>query len=216
MNYFIIGDIHGCYFTFSKLLEYWDPNKEYLISVGDLIDRGHHSALVIDHCRKLSLDYNNTVFLKGNHEAEMVTHFEKGGNNSWLQQGGSATLEQFAHHHTDLNQVLQWFKAMPLKFEQDNLLVSHAGIADTEFPFLERHIHSVLWNRAPLKNIGKLQVHGHTPIRGTHPEYNSLSNSWNIDTGAYLGFGLTGLKLSAKGIVTEAAFTATDARDITL
>lgn len=29
MNYFIIGDVHGCYYTFKNLLnKYWDKENE--------------------------------------------------------------------------------------------------------------------------------------------------------------------------------------------
>ncbi len=40
MNLFIIGDVHGCFHTFSELLTHRDPATEHLIQVGDLVDRG--------------------------------------------------------------------------------------------------------------------------------------------------------------------------------
>ena len=73
MNYFIIGDVHGCYHTLYALLEQWNPKSEHLILVGDLIDRGNYSWLVVDKC--LSLLNDPSVFvtiLKGNHEAELI------------------------------------------------------------------------------------------------------------------------------------------------
>lgn len=84
-----------------------------------------------------------------------------------------------------------------LKFETPHFIVTHAGITDTEDPFLETEDTSVLWNRKPLIPIGKLQIHGHTPLQAHQAQYTPLSDSWNIDTGAYYGYGLTGLKLSA-------------------
>ena len=39
MNLFIVGDIHGCYYTFKTLLQrYWDEKNDVLIQVGDLIE----------------------------------------------------------------------------------------------------------------------------------------------------------------------------------
>jgi serine/threonine protein phosphatase 1 len=40
MNLLVIGDIHGCYYTFQMLLDkFWDSEKELLIQVGDIIDK---------------------------------------------------------------------------------------------------------------------------------------------------------------------------------
>ena len=33
MNLLIIGDVHGCFHTFSELLTHWRPATEYLIQV---------------------------------------------------------------------------------------------------------------------------------------------------------------------------------------
>jgi serine/threonine protein phosphatase 1 len=69
----------------------------------------------------------------------------------------------------------------------------------------------VLWNRSPLKNIGKLQIIGHTPT--DRPKYDMTSNAWNIDTGAaYLGY-LTGVKIKSNGEVSEFIREDTDLRD---
>ena len=38
MNYFFVGDIHGCYHTLIKLLKNKN-DKDHLICVGDYIDR---------------------------------------------------------------------------------------------------------------------------------------------------------------------------------
>ena len=54
MNLFIVGDIHGCYYTFKSLLQrYWDEKNEVLIQVGDLIDRGNHTPQTIMYCKEL-------------------------------------------------------------------------------------------------------------------------------------------------------------------
>ncbi|GAB3929970.1 metallophosphoesterase [Mucilaginibacter myungsuensis] len=214
MSYFIIGDIHGCYYTFEQMLQHWDSTTEILISVGDLIDRGNYSAKVVQKCMELSENYPNTLFLKGNHEVEMIRHFRIGYNKMWVDYCGLETLEDFELSNVDIDKLLNWVEAMPLKFEADRLLVTHAGLADVPEPYNENSDLGVVWNRAPLMNIGKLQVHGHTPLKSDHPHYNDTSNSWNIDTGAVYGYGLTGLKVDNNGSVTEKIFVKVDPRDI--
>ena len=43
MNLFVVGDIHGCYYTWRQLLLHWQPAQERLIQLGDLVDRGKYS-----------------------------------------------------------------------------------------------------------------------------------------------------------------------------
>ena len=213
IDYFVIGDIHGCYYTLLELLKNWNPQKEYLIFVGDLIDRGNFSSQVVNHCYELSKNKNCSI-LKGNHELEFIEYYEKGENDNWLNQCGEKTINNFNHNSIDLKEVAIWFKNMPLKFETDQFLITHAGISETENPFDENNMDGVLWNRNKLKNINKIQLHGHSPLLTNKPSFNSISNSWNIDTGAYYGFGLTGLKIDNQGKIINEINVKTEKKDI--
>ncbi|WP_218122993.1 metallophosphoesterase [Pedobacter antarcticus] len=214
MDYFVIGDIHGCFYTFREMLKNWNKEKEHLICVGDLIDRGNHSAMVVQECMQLTEIYQNVTIIKGNHEAEIIEYYEKGALEHWIVQGGKQTLENLEQHQVRLSVVIPWFEGLPLKFEQDHLFVSHAGLSNTLRPFEEENQDGVLWNRKPLKNIGKIQVHGHTPLRSSSPQYTAESESWNIDTGAAYGYGLTGLKISFDGKVSDVIFIKTLEKDV--
>ena len=44
---YIIGDVHGCFYTLEKLLSKLNKNSE-IIFVGDLCDRGFYSKEVIE------------------------------------------------------------------------------------------------------------------------------------------------------------------------
>lgn len=215
MNYFIIGDIHGCYNTLLKILENWDSENEHLIFVGDLIDRGNFSSRVVNYCFDLFKNKNCTI-LKGNHELEFIEYYENGENDNWLNQCGQKTIDDFEENKIDLKNTATWFKNMPLKFETDHILISHAGVSQTENPFDENNMDGVLWNRNLLKNVDKVQVHGHTPLLTNEPLFNDLSNSWNIDTGAYYGYGLTGIKIDVKGKLLRKINVETDRKDIEL
>lgn len=214
MNYFIIGDIHGCYYTFCQLLGHWDSAKETLILVGDLIDRGKHSAKVLQLCKELSEGEDQVVILKGNHEAELIQYVLEGSNDNWTSQGGDLTLLNFDQEKLLIQDYMSWLQALPLQFETPYFSVTHAGITATADPFLEEHEDSVLWNRKPLQNIGKVQVHGHTPLLAFSAQYTSESNAWNIDTGAFYGYGLTGIKITNKSQEGIPLSVPTDPRDI--
>jgi len=206
MNLLIVGDIHGCYHTFRKLLvNYWDEENDILIQVGDIIDRGKYSPETVRYCRELSLKFpNKVVFLKGNHEYEITEHYYNGPNDNWLRQCGKETLRQYENNKFSIEEDINWFSKMPLYWSNEKIFVSHAGIAkDCINPFNETDEQSVIWNRSELKNIGKLQVIGHTPSKNNEPIYNKKSNSWNIDTGSGYEGNLTGIRLSMEGTLLE-------------
>lgn len=206
MNLLIVGDVHGCYFTFRKLLEkFWDNKKELLIQVGDLIDRGRFSPDTVRYCKELSLKFpNNTVFLKGNHEFEMIEHYYNGPNDNWLRQCGEETMKQYESTRANIEEDIKWFSKMPIFWTNEKVFVSHAGIAKHCInPFDETNEQGVLWNRDELKNIGKLQVIGHTPCKENEPVHDEKSNTWSIDTGSGYGGNLTALRLSIEGKLLE-------------
>lgn len=174
-----------------------------MIQLGDLIDRGKNSPKVVELARRLSSNFpSRTVFLKGNHEFEMIEHFLHPPNKHWLKQCGEITLKQYDEQGRDWESDVQWFRTLPLFWENDYLFISHAGISkEAVNPFREDDEFGVLWNRSPLKNINKLQIIGHTPCE--QPAYDALSNSWNIDTGAAYSGYLTGVKVKPNGEVIE-------------
>ncbi|AGA76761.1 metallophosphoesterase [Echinicola vietnamensis] len=217
MQLFIIGDVHGCYHTFQQMLEHWDPSKERLIQVGDLIDRGNYSVEVLQQAKCLSEKYHgDAVFLRGNHEQMMIDHLENGKiGGSWLFNGGEYTLQQFKEKNIPVESMLHWLRNTALKWESPSLLVSHAGIGKKTLNPYDLHAQDgILWNRGRLKKLPKIQVIGHTPQQNGRANFTTASQHWNIDTGAYRGICLTGLKLQENGLFLEEINIPTDERDL--
>ncbi|WP_374019091.1 metallophosphoesterase family protein [Paenibacillus thiaminolyticus] len=217
MELLVVGDVHGCFHTFTKLInEHWNSGKQVLVQLGDLLDRGKFSPETMLYAIELQKNNPDTVFfLKGNHEFEVIVHVEE-GNENWLKQCGQETLRQFERKSLELVNYISWLKSLPLYYENDYAFISHAGISLTaENPFEESHPESVLWNRGPLKNMGKLQIIGHTPCNSGRAEFDRESNSLNIDTGAYLPKGLTAVKMNDDGQVDEIIFVPTLSIDVT-
>jgi serine/threonine protein phosphatase 1 len=213
MNYFITGDVHGCFYTFQKMLEKWDREKEIFIQVGDLVDRGLHSARVVELAISIAEKYPNSVFLKGNHEALMIKYFKNLTMNNWFTHYGEVTIGSYIEIGKNAQDDLAWLGNNKLVYETDFLFVSHAGLTQTENPYEEDHADSLIWNRKPLLKLKKVQVHGHTPHTRKGPHYNRETDSWNVDTGACFGKGLSSLRLSEEGKLLEKIFIKTDKRD---
>ncbi len=217
MNLFVIGDVHGCFHTFSDLLRRWQPATEHLVQMGDLVDRGPDSPGVVELARQLARhNPAGATFLMGNHDWGMAAHLGPDGpRREWLGWGGRATLHQYqARHPSWLAPHAAWLAGRPYCWENEHLLISHAGRADTPLPFDPENPDGVLWRRGPLLNLGKLQVVGHTPTADGRPHFDAASRALYLDTGAGHGVALTGARLSPTGEVLETLTLPVDARDL--
>ena len=70
MSTYIIGDVHGCFDQFIRLLKKinYDKQKDQIILTGDLVNRGPKSLDVLNYCLA---DKNITTVL-GNHDLYLL------------------------------------------------------------------------------------------------------------------------------------------------
>jgi serine/threonine protein phosphatase 1 len=205
MNLFLVGDVHGCFHTFQELLKRWDPATDHLIQVGDLVDRGAHIPATVELARELSEQYpDTTTFLRGNHEDAMLHHYgPHGPYPGWLNWGGRSTVNQYKLYRELLVPHCAWLEKRPLLWQNEHVLVSHAGIGPSDSAYDPDSSDGLLWARGPLRRLDKLQVVGHTPMEKGEPVFDKTSNALYIDTGAVFGGNLTGLRLSPTGQVLD-------------
>lgn len=200
-NFFIIGDVHGCYHTLKNLLKLWEPKKQQLIFVGDIIDHGNHSPLAAELIFNLQQQHKDTVILRGNHEHLFLNHCLNEFNEDWYEKSGERTFSQYLLEGREINKDAEWFSTFPLIFETPTFVVSHAGISDTENPFDPENKEGVVWQRNITKKLEQLQVFGHTPKEAA--VYDMNTHAINIDTGAYKCNKLTGIILDKAGKILD-------------
>src|SRR5690606_35296703 len=115
----IIGDVHGCYDELLLLLEKVDFNeeKDRLIFVGDLINKGPKSLEVVLFVQKL-----NAECIKGNHELRFIEYVKKNENNrpKW-----DALKIEFGEH---LAQHIDWLDKLPMFIDDKDFFIVHAGL----------------------------------------------------------------------------------------
>lgn len=193
----IIGDVHGCIKTFEKLLEECKEETE-IYTVGDLIDRGPDSRA----CIQLCID-REIKSVMGNHEHMFLDWLNSGGiyqDGLFMMNGGDKTIRSYTDDNSIPVEHRTYLNAMPLYIETDLCVITHAGapygcnsVDDIEKQPLDD---GVLWHRGLVIDIGKQQIHGHTP--NNKPRENPSSKSINIDTGcAYPQYGeLSGVVLN--------------------
>jgi serine/threonine protein phosphatase 1 len=73
---FVVGDVHGCFSQLDEALTArgYDPSRDRLFSVGDLVDRGPESAQLLDAVRR-----HRIKAVRGNHEDMIVRWYFRGG-----------------------------------------------------------------------------------------------------------------------------------------
>jgi serine/threonine protein phosphatase 1 len=180
----VIGDIHGFSVTFENLVDTLDlSEKDRVVVVGDLIDRGPDSYNVVKIVQADSRIYST----KGNHEQMMVEGFIPKGishkleANLWLRNGGIETaasyIRAFTTHSGEedsaaLEQEIiadkKWMNSLPTHIILDKWRLVHAGY-DPRTELDEQGEAEHLWIRTPFHSSKtaideqRCVVFGHTP-----------------------------------------------------
>jgi serine/threonine protein phosphatase 1 len=218
---YVIGDIHGRSDLLDRIVREieWDlgsamPSDCLTVTLGDYIDRGPDSRGVLDRLSRnpFSMPY---VALRGNHE-EMFELFLTNATvgKHWQLQGGLETLRSygvalglgqpgairdFGEVSRALNAAvpaehIDFLSSLQLSLDLDQYFFCHAGVRPG-VPFNEQAREDLLWIRDEFLlsnlNLGKIVVHGHTPV----PQPEVRANRINIDTAAYETGHLTCLVL---------------------
>lgn len=168
MPTYVIGDIHGCVKTFSKLLHQISYSKDdELYLLGDYIDRGPDSKGVIDKILGLQSTGYKVYTLRGNHEQMMVDSIKDHSHlKLWLVNGGAEALESFGEMGlADIDpKYLHFLEQTKYYFEVGKYVLVHAGLnLGIKDPLSDTD--SMLWSRRKFSvRFGdKTIIHGHTP-----------------------------------------------------
>jgi serine/threonine protein phosphatase 1 len=219
MQKFVIGDIHGELEKLKGVLTQanFDYENDLLISLGDVVDRGKNSYLVVEELLKIK----NLVSVRGNHDDEWLTYLQTSQSALW-SQGASATYFSYENALVKPSVHLPFFEnQLPYHIDQDNNLFIHGGFDrhkllknQDEFIFYwDRDLFLAALSYQGMKqnkhsfkikqNFNKIYV-GHTPTTywgKTTPI--EAANIVNIDTGSGKGGLLTLLNLQTNQIYQQ-------------
>jgi hypothetical protein len=221
---YAIGDIHGRSDLLEPLLRRiaTDCRRRpalcpITVFVGDYIDRGPSSKQVLDLLLRWRRD-NETIFLRGNHEAFLPRFLADSRTlESWRQLGGFETLLSYGikptinpDRHEQIRLADQLAEALPdghldfltsleLFYECGDFLFVHAGIRPG-VPIREQTEEDLLWIRGDFlthqQAFERFVVHGHTPVSAPELRPNRI----NIDTGAFATGRLTCIVIEGSAI----------------
>lgn len=116
----IIGDVHGCYRELRDLVKKakMDPDRDRILFIGDLINKGPDSKAVWEIFREL-----NAVSLMGNHELSLLQLAR--GRRHKHSKYFDTLRKNFGSHFDEFVQDVQGF---PLWLEDHNLMMVHGGL----------------------------------------------------------------------------------------
>lgn len=188
----VIGDIHGCYNTFRKLLRTmgYDEWLDRLIVLGDYVDRGKYSKEVLGYLIALQdkVGEESCVCLIGNHE-EMILEYADGQKKWLFDKDCYAQLSK----NDELNKYLEWFRSLPVYFEEEKYVCVHGGMVNAVYESNTRD--SMLWTYInDYIYLGKkILICGHTPM-----QYVYMNNKVvGVDTGCVFGKQLSGVIINS-------------------
>ena len=198
MDLLVVGDVHGCYHSLRHLLEqHWPPQRAVLVQLGDLINKGPHSARTLQYWMQLQEAHPGRVhLLRGNHEQLLINCHQSNRKNADYRR----LVTELKYNSLPVNEALRWLRTTPLSYYAPQALVTHAGLArQAHDPYRIEAPDSVVNNRKKLLRLARPQVVGHTIIKEGRPLFSTNENAWYIDTGAWQGGGLSGLYFSTEG-----------------
>lgn len=218
---YVIPDIHGCLDALLQAEERIkaDPLRgeaaNYVVYLGDYVDRGAHSAQVLDHLTGSEFPGARRIMLCGNHD-DMFLSVLRGKSNpiDWLSIGGRETLMSYGMSPYEIARLsrkparltetvvqrvparhVAFLNALPVtaRLCPDYLFV-HAGVYP-EVPLDAQSDEHLMWIREPFLSLGPrlpyTVVHGHTIV--TQPEF--VNSRIALDTGAYINGVLTVMRI---------------------
>lgn len=196
---FVVGDIHGCFYELQDVLNQvrFDEAKDRLYSVGDLVDRGDYSKIVLEIATS-SWFYP----VLGNHEKIIIDWLSSDGNNppkEYMKKCGSSWLIESPdlYKKSILSQLKKTPLAITLKTRVGDVGIVHACCPTTDWTcfiaaledqtLTQERKNNAVWSRERLSlndntiinGVEKIIV-GHTPVKKPI----ILGNTIHIDTHA--------------------------------
>ena len=129
MQTLVIGDIHGCYVELQALLEKAGlGNRDSIIALGDIVDRGPETPQVLDFFKKIP----GARVLMGNHERK---HVRAARHEVKLSMSQIISREQFGPVYLE---AVAWMATLPLFVELPEAVLAH-GYLEPGIPLAQQN-----------------------------------------------------------------------------
>ena len=198
-----------------------EPGEKWIVMLGDYVDRGPHSAQVLDHLMAAPPPGFRRICLRGNHEEAMLGALETGeGLDSWLAFGSEATLASYGMSATQIamlagrgrtanklqalqahvaDEHIDFLRRLPVLLAVPGYIFVHAGLRPGVALDQQRD-RDLLWIRGEFldadHDFGAVVIHGHTPQDEPFLGAHRIA----IDTGCFASGRLTAVRVGDDGV----------------
>lgn len=121
MATYAIGDIQGCFLTLDKLLAQirFDPVRDRLWLVGDLVNRGPRSLEVLRWVRRMG---DRATAVLGNHDLHLI------GRALGVRRAKPRDTLEAVLRADDCDELIEWLRRRALLHREGPYLMVHAGL----------------------------------------------------------------------------------------
>lgn len=225
----IIGDVHGCLYELTALLDeldyvsdpegvYRHPDGRKAVFVGDLCDRGPDNVGVLRLV--MGMVRSGTAFcVPGNHENKLERYLNH--RNVQITHGLERTVHELEQEEDTFQKEVHHFLENLVShyiFDDGRLVVSHAGIREEYIGRVSARIRAfclygdtsgeideaglpIRKNWAADYRGSAMVVYGHTP----QEEVRELNRTYCVDTGCVFGGKLSCMRYPEKEIISVSA-----------
>src|SRR5881394_916211 len=121
MATYAIGDVQGCFNELQALLARiaFEPSRDRLWFVGDLVNRGPKSLEVLRFVREIG---DRAVVVLGNHDLHLLTQHEG------LERKRKDDTFDDVLGAPDAKEFVDWLRGWPMMYVEGNYAMVHAGL----------------------------------------------------------------------------------------
>lgn len=222
----VVADVHGHPELFQAMIALAEAEERFLVSLGDLVDRGPDNATPIRQMLQLLAD-GRGLFIRGNHDDKLYRTLK--GNPTIVDSDLAVTIEQLdaATDGTRLKKrFCEAYRAAPFLVTLGRTVLVHGGMAPamlksrslpaklralalygeaSRIDARKKPIRTYRWLEAVAS--GMTVVIGHHPISDKSVLVRANADGGrclHLDCGAGKGRGLGALRVDSTGSVTDA------------
>lgn len=224
---YAIGDVHGCLDALKALEDRIvadaadTAGDKWIVMLGDYVDRGPHSAQVLDHLTSRPPKGFSRICLRGNHDEAMLAAIEDArAIDTWAAWGIEATLASYGLNASQIAEVtapgrasarqqllqayipdehIDFLRNLPVILTVPGYVFVHAGLRPG-VDLSRQTDRDLMWIRREFldadHDFGAMVIHGHTPV--DVPELTPYRAS--IDTGCFASGVLTAVRVDDEGV----------------
>lgn len=129
----VASDIHGNYYVLRQILDKFNKDEDFLILLGDYIDRGSNNGEVIEELYKI-IDLPNIILIQGNHEKWLNMHAKDGKADNIMskvyREVTAKEIEKLDNWHSKIKGICKKLhQCCYFEFNSQDYFATHSAIS---------------------------------------------------------------------------------------